>query len=222
MEQFLKIVDGSDPKVIFDVGSRDGSESVTFKERYKGSSVYAFECNPQTIPQLRERAAKYGIHAVEKAVNIYDGETTFYPINPKETVTTWMDGNPGASSLFKANGNYPAEVYVQDEIKVPCTRLDSFCYEQGIKQVDVLWIDLQGAELIALNSLGELLKTVKFINTEVTFKEMYSGQVLFDELHAFLVSKGFTLINDEETFSRKSQGFWQTDGIYTNQKLSFS
>jgi FkbM family methyltransferase len=222
MQHFLDIIkfyDRGGIKTVFDVGSRDGAESVTFAEKFTEASVYAFECNPKTIPYLRERASKYTrIAAIEKAVTNYDGVTKFYPTN-MQTVTSWADGNPGASSLFKANGNYPAEKYMQDEIEVPCTRLDTFCKEKSIDKIDILWIDLQGAEMLAFESLGDLIHKVKFINTEVTFKEMYTGQCLFEDVNSFLTSKGFKLINDKHTFKMQAEGHWQSDGIYVNENL---
>jgi FkbM family methyltransferase len=78
----------------------------------------------------------------------------FFPIDPKRTVTTWKDGNPGASSLFVAQDGYPHEKYVQNEIMVNCHRLDSICEQEKIVP-DLIWIDLQGAELLAFESLGK-------------------------------------------------------------------
>lgn len=219
MQEFLDVIkfyNRGGIKTIFDVGSRDGAESVTFAEKFKEASVYAFECNPKTIPILREKISKYpSITAIDRAVTNFDGITRFYPTN-MQTVTSWPDGNPGASSLFVANGNYPAEKYVQDEITVTCTRLDTFCRLRGIDKIDILWMDLQGAELLALESLGNLIQNVKFINTEVTFKEMYTGQCLFEDLNSFLIKNKFKLVNGRDVMKRKEEGYWQTDAIYVN------
>ena len=62
---------------------------------------------------------------IEGAVSDYDGHIKFYPINQQETITSWKDGNPGASSIFKSNGSYTVEKYVQDEIEMNCHRLDT-------------------------------------------------------------------------------------------------
>jgi len=61
----------------------------------------------------------------------------------KKTKTTWIDGNPGASSSFKSNGNYSIEHYVQDEIKTKCHRLDTVMKNLNIPKVDIIWMDLQ-------------------------------------------------------------------------------
>ena len=59
-----------------------------------------------------------------------------------------------------------------------------------IQTVDILWMDLQGAELLALKGVGTYLQKVKYIHVEVSHKEMYSGQVMFNELNDYILSKG--------------------------------
>ena len=58
------------------------------------------------------------ISLVECAVGDRDGNATFHPMDPQRTVTTWADGNPGASSLFVASGKYEVETYVQGSEEV--------------------------------------------------------------------------------------------------------
>ena len=85
-------VDGTKQNVniIFDVGSRDLEEGEFFAKRYPNSTVYAFECNPATIPQCLERQKKHtNIHFYPVAVNEFDGKCKFYPTNPQKTITTY-------------------------------------------------------------------------------------------------------------------------------------
>lgn len=54
-------------------------------------------------------------------------------------------------------------------------------------------MDLQGAELKALQSLGHLLESVKIIHTELEINPMYEGQCTFNDVHKFLLDNGFDL-----------------------------
>ena len=74
-------------------------------------------------------------------------------------------------------------------------------------------MDLQGAELLALKGLGDHINHVKYMQTEVSHIEMYSGQVMYTELNSFVLSKGFTIVN------QLSLRGWQEDVIY--KKVSF-
>jgi FkbM family methyltransferase len=207
-------------------------QAIEFYNHFPNAKIWAFECNPNTLEICRENIRDYTdrITLVEGAVTDYDGDITFYPgrtkllflltlmpcstVNQKETVTTWEDGNPGASSIFKSNGTYTLEQYVQDEISVNCHRLDTVMQKQQIPGVDIIWMDLQGAELLALKSLGDHLANVRYIQTEVSHKEIYSKQVMFSELHTLLMENGFALKNE------LSMEGWQEDAIYEKEVKS--
>jgi len=210
-KQFFKNPD--DVSVIFDVGSLHCLESIKFSKKYKNARIFAFEANPESYQVCLENTKDIdNITVINKAVNDYDGTCTFYPINAEETVTPWFDGNRGASSLYKSNGSYDhIEKYVQDELEIPCTRLDTFCNENGIDKVDLMWMDLQGAELIALKSLGEFLPSVKVIHTELEVNPIYEGQCVFDDVDLFLKENDFDLHYVESPIAQ-----FGTDFIYLN------
>jgi FkbM family methyltransferase len=216
IERFLQyFINNTEKYVIFDVGSRDGLQSIEFYNHFPNATIYCFECNPNTINICKKNIENYKdrIHLIEGAVSDYDGEITFYPINQQQTITSWEDGNPGASSIFKSNGTYTEEYYIQYEITTNCHRLDSVMKLNNIPKVDIIWMDLQGAELLALKGLGDFLKGVQLIHTEVSYKEMYSGQVMFDELHSFMINNHFILKNELSFYG------WQEDAVYEKQSL---
>lgn len=207
-------MDGFNKKnpIIFDIGSRDCMQSIEFLKYFPEATIFAFECNPNTIPICKNNIVNHpNITLIDKAVNSYDGTCTFYPIDQQKTITTWKDGNPGASSLFKSNGKYTIETYVQNEITVECTRLDTIMNHYNIPNVDIIWMDLQGAELIAMESFGSKIKDVTYVHTEVSYQPMYEGQVLFGEIHEFLTKNNFKL------FTRPILQGWQEDLIYINK-----
>jgi len=217
IENFIRLIEKkNEPYTIFDIGSRDCQQSIEFYNWFPNAKIYSFECNPNTISLCKKNIEPYAdrITLIEGAVCDYDGEIPFFPINQEKTLTTWKDGNPGASSLFKSNGTYTVEHYVQDEITTNCHRLDTIMDNYSIQKVDIIWMDLQGAELLALKGLGMKLDDVQYIHTEVSHKEMYSGQVMYKELNSYIVSNDFTLLNDLSL-----QG-WQEDAIYKKSILN--
>jgi len=181
--------------MIFEFGARDCGESLAISKEFPEARIYSFECNRATLPVCRERVSRHpAITLVECAVGETDGIATFHPIDPARTVTTWSDGNPGASSLFVASGKYELETYIQGTEQVPITRPDTFMAQHGIGRVDALWMDIQGAELMALKGFGELLQRVGLISLEAEFVEIYKDQPLFADVHAFLRKRGFLLV----------------------------
>ena len=73
-------------------------------------------------------------------------------------------------------------------------------------------LDLQGAELLAFESAGALLDRVRYIHTEVSFRPIYKGQCLFDDIDAFLTGRGFKRCTEIEPER------WQQDLIYENTR----
>ena len=198
---------------VFDIGSRDGLQAIELSQLFPNSNVIAVECNSATLETCRRNISGHPrIRLVDKAINSFTGRCPFYPIDPARTVTTWADGNPGASSLFVATGDYPAEQYVQNKTEVECTRLDDLCRELHIDVIDLIWMDLQGAELLALDSAGRLLDRVRYIYTEVSHRSIYEGQCLFDDVDAFLTARGFRLC------TKINRDRWQQDLIYENTR----
>src|SRR6185312_1221127 len=196
---------------VFDIGSRDGRQSLELSKVFYQASVIAIECNPQTLDRCRRNVARNSrIRLIEKAVNSHTGRCKFFPIDPGRTVTSWRDGNPGASSLFVANVAYPIETYIQNKIEVECTRLDDLCRQLKIDSIDLLWMDMQGAEIIALKSAGTLLDNVRYVYTEVSHRAIYAGQCLFEELDDFLASHGFVRCTEID------REYWQQNVIYAH------
>lgn len=214
--QLLDFIDSftPNPGVLVELGARDCNETSVFSRYLPFTHVYTFECNPATLPICRKVSKDLpNVTLIEKAVAEKNGSIDFFAIDPEKTKTTWKDGNPGASSLLKASGKYPIEEYGQKKVKVKTTRLDSFMKSCGVSQIDVLWMDIQGAELMALKSLGSELSNVKLIYTEVEFLEIYEGQPLFDEVYRFLKKNGFLLV------SLLNVGDFSADAVFINSKL---
>lgn len=202
LDRFFSAIDEKyknpdDVKVILDVGSLHCLESIEFSKKYKNANIFAFEANIDSYNVCLENT-KYNtkIKVINKCINNYNGVCKFYPIDPIKTKTTWFDGNRGASSMFQSNGaaNH-IEHYVQNEIEIECIRLDTFCKSQGINKIDAIWMDLQGAELLALQGLGDYLNDVEVIQTELEINPMYKDQCLFDDVEKYLNNRNFVRIS---------------------------
>jgi len=159
-ERFLNVCRRFNPKVIYDCGSLHALDGLHLLENLQAEELHIFECNPDNVKKCKENISAYKgkgrIFVNELAVADRDGEINFYPIDTEKTFTTHANGNPGASSLLIANPDYPNEKYVQKKIKVKCTTLDT--YASSHRMSDILWMDLQGAEMMAFRGGGGVSK----------------------------------------------------------------
>lgn len=194
-----KFPNSEDVSVIFDIGSLHCLESIEFSKKYKKAKIFAFEANIDSYKVCLENTKNIeNITVVNKCITDYDGECIFYPINVEKTITTWFDGNRGASSMFKSNGAADhIEKYVQHEIKMPCIKLETFCLDNNISKIDAIWMDLQGAEFLALKGLGKFINSTKVIQTELEINPMYENQCLYEDVNLFLTNKNFELRNGD-------------------------
>lgn len=214
LHQLIKLLfeDTNLIKNVVEIGARDCNETLIFLDNYPMSNILTFECNPSTLPICRNKVkGKPRIKLIEKAVSDTNSTIKFYPIDKEKTKTAWSDGNPGASSIFKASGKYPIEEYVQKEIEVESVRLENVFEKYMIDKVDLLWMDIQGAELLALKGLGTRLKDIKIIHTEAEFLEIYNEQPLFDDIQKFISNNGFIFVG----FTSKHE--FACDAVFLNK-----
>lgn len=213
-ERFIGLIDKylkRTPEVIVEIGARDCNETLGFYKKYPNATIFTFECNPATLPICRKAVEDIqNINLIEKAVSDENANLTFYQIDQENTITSWEDGNPGASSLYRANDSYTIEKYAQKEITVASTKLDDQL--KGI-DVDVIWMDIQGAELRALKGAKSILNNVALIHTEIEFDSIYEGQPLFWDIKKFMLNNGFYLL----TFT--GFGDISGDAVFINKKL---
>jgi len=79
------------------------------------------------------------------------------------------------------------------EVEVPVWTLDYFDYVADRPDNILLWMDIEGAELLALKGGQKLIesKRVKWINLEQHFEPRAEGWVEPEQLHQFLVAAGY-------------------------------
>ena len=209
-----KIIREQPIKILVEVGARDCQETLRFRELLPDADIFTFECNPATLPLCRKAIHPFeNIHLIEKAVTNYNGFVKFYPIDTEKTETTWEDGNPGVSSLLRASGKYPVEKYVQNEIEIEATTLKTLMDENNISCIDLLWMDVQGAELLVLRGIEDRISDVKLMHIEVEFFEIYKNQPLFPVIKKYLNKKGFLF------FDFTTLGKYSADAVFLNKNI---
>ena len=104
---------------------------------------------------------------------------------------------------------------VREKIACRVATLDSVMTEsQWEGNVDLLKIDVQGAELMALRGAEQTLPHVDMIYTEVSFTPLYEGSCIFSEVYDFLCARGFRLLSLREGFRGKDKELLQGDAVF--------
>lgn len=113
--------------------------------------------------------------------------------------------NPLTSSLYEPNHALldkfqNMDLPVTGVSDVQTVRLDDIA---EIDDCDFLKLDIQGAELDAINGGQSLLRNVMVVHAEVEFIPMYKGQPLFGDIDRRLRELGFLLHKFDKIFSRQ-------------------
>ena len=88
---------------------------------------------------------------------------------------------------------HPPKIYNADIVEVPTIRMDEYLDDFNI---DLVWIDVQGAELNVLRSFGDKLKNVNKIYCEVDVdNSRYDSDSNVYTVSQFLFNNGY-LIED--------------------------
>jgi len=188
-ECFTKHIKKDEIDIILEAGAMDCEDTVSLYEYYKPKKIYTFECNPDNVEMCKNNIINNNdIILTQKALFNKNEKVKFFITDLDKSI----DKNRGASSLLYHLDNKVS--YIQKETEVDGIRLDTFMLNKKIKKIDLLCLDLQGAENIALDGLGERIKDVKYILTEVSYTAFYENNIMFDELKSFLDKNGFELL----------------------------
>jgi FkbM family methyltransferase len=154
-EEFLKNIDISNVKVIFEIGSRYGDETLKLSEYFSDAVIYSFECNPNTIEICKNKLSN------KKNINFFT-----YGLGDKEEKLpfySFIDNNDGASSFLKRIDFEKTQKYV-GEIKIK--KLVNFVNENKIPKIDLLCMDIQGYELNVLKGAEDFIEKINYIIME--------------------------------------------------------
>lgn len=169
---------------IFEAGGHYGEDTLKLLAKWPNASIITLEPDPLSYQKLHATVHEHAnIQAFNFAVDSVSGPSDFFH----------SDINDGASSLLEPElhfTNYAAGPVFE----VQRITLNDFCQENKIDRFDLMWLDLEGNELRALQGALSILERVKIIYTETNWMRFRKGTVLYPELLAFLTQHGFNLL----------------------------
>jgi FkbM family methyltransferase len=163
------------------VGGKLGSEVPIILQNYKNCKISVFECSERYSTRLTALFLhNQSVEIIDKAVTDVIGKRNFFE--------TSLEGSGSVLPLGSLHKNLfyslPAE-----EFWVETTTLD-FHFKD--RRIDVLWIDVQGAELLVLKGASETLTKCKAVFIEVSERpELYEGGATKVQLDLYLRDFGF-------------------------------
>ena len=154
-------------------------------EYFPSSEIIGFEIEKELCDKMNSKASK-GIKYYSCALGEKNEKKRLY--NTK---------NPMCTSLYKPNEklirlyNNLDVAYLKNETEVETIALDTFIKKNNIDEIDLIKIDVQGAELDIFKGGKNTLQNVLKIICEVEFISIYENQPLFGDVSNFLTKYDF-------------------------------
>jgi FkbM family methyltransferase len=199
---------------IVDIGAMAlGDETEPYRPllRLGKARVVGFEPNQVECDKLNATAEG----SVYYPYFIGDGsERTFYETNL-----------PMTGSLYKPNAPLMKKLHFMEELTalvaehhgIRTRRLDDLADLDGLDDVDLIKIDVQGAELDVFRGAERALRSATVIITEVEFIPLYENQPLFGDIDRHLRGHGFEF----HTFKGFGRRFFKPFNSPTNPQAAF-
>ena len=187
----LKKLWGIKPTLLVHVGAHKAEELESYKSA-AWEKIFWIEAQPLLAEALRK---KINFPSVVIEAAIWDERS--------DEMDMFITNNSESSSLlpmFKHLDVYP-DIKTEKVIKVKPVRLDDLLEKEA--NIEMLNVDVQGAELRVLKSLGERIREVKWIYLEVNEIELYKGLSLVRDIDTYL---------SQSNFLRVETRWWKNDG----------
>lgn len=157
--------------VIIDCGANIGLSILFWKRKYPNARITAFEPDPKVYKTLKSNIKQHGYtdtHLIPKGVWSTSGMLSFFQEGSDGGFIT--DEEPGTDKQI---------------ISIPVVRLKDYLNSK----IDMLKIDIEGAEVEVLNDCREALGTVE--NLFIEYHSYVNREQLLDELLNIIRTAGF-------------------------------
>jgi FkbM family methyltransferase len=189
----------SDVKTIFEFGSYDGGDAIRYKETYPNARVISFEGCPVRHAVIDSYKDQFSLECYHYAVSNIDGTIQFNQMqDPNEFSPNNPDKFGGSGSICKHTEQYKKDfdhlIILNEPVTVNSTRIDTFCKNNNIDSIDLMHIDVEGAEHLVINGFGEMRP--KIVWAETHLDKRFYGETAYapGEVDSLLSSMGYTFV----------------------------
>lgn len=192
------------PKAVLHVGANEGQEAKTYQKAGIPAGVFI-----EALPNVYQRLERNLRLTPYKAINACISDRDY------ETVEFNVASNGGQSSSMLEFGaphiKAHPEVIMTHQIRLKTIRLETLLSNINM-DFDFINFDLQGSELMALRSMGKMMKNVESAYLEINKNETYVGAGLLPEVTKFMNKHGLYMVEQSPWIGDTwADSFWLLD-----------
>jgi FkbM family methyltransferase len=206
---FCAVLKAVNVDCVCDIGSRDGDQSILFRQLCPKAAVLAFEANPINFKamcddqRMRDERIEILPFAVSNARGIARFHVTDVDYTDPET-------NKGTSSLLLSE-----DIPIRDTVEVETRRIDEFIISEFSHALAIgLWVDVEGAEYYVLDGMSGIKDRVVVVHVETAKVPLRRGQKTLAKLTVLMESLGFAFCGS----NIQKTADWG-DVVYVNRRI---
>lgn len=201
--------------VIFDVGAHIGETARHFRSLFPDATLHCFEPFPDSYAKLSVATAS-DARVFPHAVALSDKTGTAHLKSNTGSATNSLLATDPKAAEYWGSGS----LETRNEVEVRTQTIDDFCAGAGIARIDILKLDVQGAEFSVLTGSRGLLeqRAIGLVFMEMIMAPTYVGQRKLHEYLAMFDSLGYALL-DLYTPLHSGNRLIQCDAIVVSQDL---
>lgn len=201
---------------IFDVGAHVGNISLKYNELFSNATIYGFEPFPESFKSLKKNTLQHkNIYPFNKGLGEYVGTSKFHSNVHEQTnsiLATHAEGdsNWGSENMLKT----------KEVLDVELTTIDQIVEAENIKRIDILKMDVQGAEYQVMAGAKKTIEKgmIGLIYTEIITIPTYENQQELDEALKMFREYGFELYNIYNSGHTEDGRLQYIDAIFVSAK----
>ena len=198
------------PITLVDAGARTGDFARAL-DRYCGlRRALLVEPQPAHAAALRREFTAPKFHVVQCALSDRSGAMEL-EINEFDATTSILPTPRDSAELAGL------DVTLRERILCELQPLDALVEKHPLGPVDLLKIDVQGAEHLVLAGAAATLRAVKLVWCEVSFRPLYQGSVPFGDIHQQMRVAGFQLLELEPGYRSPEGELLQADALFSRR-----
>lgn len=167
------------PNIILDIGANIGEWNTIIKQIFPDSRIISFEANRECEHHLKSKNLEYKICLLGDEKK----EVVFF--------STKMDKTSTGCSIYRENTDFFNDSNLVEH-KLQMEKLDDIL---ELDEIDLIKIDVQGAELDVLRGAKNIMNKTKFIILEVSMIEYNKNSPLFADVIEFMNKSNFIVVD---------------------------
>lgn len=192
---FTKFVKKKEP-VIFEIGAHNGSDTEWFADNFENPTIHCFEPYTPMYLELEARMKK------KKGCNVFLNRMALGDIIGTEVFYSASNTYSGSLKKPVVHVQVRPDILFDEEMVVGSTTLDMYVTSHWIEHIDLVYMDVQGAEDRVLSGGKNVFTNrVHYLYTEYSKVELYEGALNLDGIMRLL--PGYRLLGywDDNSWS---------------------